>query len=266
MRQARVRGGLSLLIFFILAFPIAGQIGTYKVISPGEQYVVYAADPVLGQEIARLAEKIRSDLFSTLGWASFSQFQTEIWIAPQEPSADFPPASSSLDLVDGAWKKKITTYLQPGLKEEILPREIINLILAEMGNEKILFQAKKKTVASPPLWLVEGLRRKLTAVEIGEMAAARTISLQDYSDLDRLFQAHNFSRDEAANQRFAFAAERFVSFLMAQSGGKQRLKSFIKKFADPKEEKKLKQEVALAWREEIRHNQILATMDALDVE
>lgn len=107
---------------------------------------------------------------------------------------------------------------------------------------------------------------KLSAAEIGETGAAHADFLQGYGDLDRLFRSHNFSRDEAANQQFAFAAERFVSFLMAQSGGKQHLKSFIKKFADPKEEKKLKQQVELAWRGEIRRGQILATMDALDVE
>lgn len=267
---------IFLILFGAVAQTAAAEPGFYQVISPNEQFLVYCRDPALAQEVAIEAEEVRSRLFEILGWAGFSQFRTEIWIVEEKPAPDFPSAQSSVDLIDGAWKKKITAVRQERLKEEVLTREIIAVFLTEMANEAALFQKKKKKLelTVPPVWMIEGLRARIARMGIEEPAR----SLEPYDDLKLLLQRRQFFKNPETNRPFAAASSQFVDFLLGLPGGKQRMKEYIKTLGKKGKPVYNWERLQASWREEAarvaeavvdeqdRRQRIQVYLDALDVE
>lgn len=213
----------NLLCLFGVSAAAAAQTDTYQINSLDEQYVVYSHDPGIAQEATIAAEKIREHFFKTLRWMSFSQYPTQIWIVKEPPEKNFPPAVSSLEWLEGGWVRKIKTYPQPELFEEILPRELIQVLLLELGMDQ---RAQNKRPESPlPFWLIEGFRKR---IEEGNSAGSLSVPL---ISLKELLETESLPQTKMDRERFAASSAQFVELLLDLPEGAKKMKKFIRLYA-----------------------------------
>jgi len=243
-------------LFFFLSSVGSTQSDLYQIQSLDDQFVVYGQDPGVAQESALLAEQVRTDLFETLGWINFSQAPIQIWI--KEESKVVSPAVSTTERKEGVWVKKIEVPLQPDLNEEILPREIIKLLLGDLAFEKIDL-GKLRPQIELPLWVIEGLRWK-----VARSSQIKNISVE-IGNLELLLQSESLPQDPLEKQVFAQTAGSFVDFLFSLPEGKQKLKVLIRSYSQPKSlfasiyqsDFKSNPELQLAWNQFLGDQQVV---------
>jgi len=265
-------------LFFFFSSVGSTQPDLYQIPSLDDQFIVYGEDPGVAQEAALLAEEVRTDLFKTLGWINFNQAPIQIWI--QEGEMDASTAFTTTQRKEGIWVKKIEVPFQPNLNEEILIREIIQLLLADLAFEKGR-SGNLRPQLNIPLWVVEGLRWK---------AARRSKNKnrsQELGNLEFLLQTESLSKDPLQNQHFALTAGSFIDFLFSLPEGQQKIKHLIRSYSKPKsvfasiyqKDFKSNKELQLAWnqfsgdppvvdspRTKNRRQIILHYLDALEAE
>ena len=217
----RLKLVLSAIIFFSFPLFLSAQSNIYQVFSLDDQFVVYSEDPSLAQEGALSAEKVRTDLFQRLGWISYSQYPTQIWLLKGEPSSD-ASIQSSLEWKEGGWVKTLRISMQENLYSETLPRYIIEIFLKELalGSD----QERSQSVWIP-LWLVEGLRQSLTPEK--STGGFSTLAF----DLPQLFLQEEVFTDSVRKEQFAKPSQKFLDYLLELPDGQKKLKQYIRLLA-----------------------------------
>ncbi len=266
---------LSWVVFLSLPFALFAQSNIYQVFSLDDQFVVYSEDPSLAQEGALAAEKVRTDLFQRLGWISYSQYPTQIWLLKGEPSTD-ATIQSSLEWKEGGWVKTLRISMQENLYSETLPRYIIEIFLKELalGSD----QARSQSVWIP-LWLVEGLRQSLTPTE--STGGFSTLAF----DLPQLFLQEQVFTDSVRKEQFAKTSQKFLEYLLELPDGQKKLKQYVRLLTTSQSPEKTFfqvyqsdfkdfQELKFAWNKkwhatspkETRREAILQSLDFLEAK
>ncbi len=259
------------LIVFSFASSSLAETNLYQVFSLDDQFVVYSEDPKLAQEGAAIAEETRNLLFKELGWMNYSQYPTQVWFEKGRADIEF-----AVQRRQASWLKKVTLPVEENLNQVGLPREVIRLALFEFalsGESQVKIKPQEF-----PLWLVEGLRLKISRT----LNKGKATTL--FMNVEELFSQEEQFSNSVEQEQFARLSKEFLTFLQNLPNGQKKLKEYLQAMnsAQSRSETFFKvysetfpdfQQLQFAWNisspdepKQERQEVILKYLDALDVE
>lgn len=219
---------ISFIAILFLSCSLSAQTNIYQVYSLDDQFVLYSEDPSAAQQGALVVEQVRTDLFEQLGWLSYSQYPTQIWLLKKSEESQF---KSSLQWQSGEWLKKLEIPIQAQLQEEVLPRRVIELALKEfsLGGKP----NEKPNSIVIPLWLVEGFRQNLNEGKSTDFSSTLFLSIKE------MFYQKELFANQVAKEQYAKLAGSFLTYLMNLPNGQKKIKEYVRLLAQSNHSEKL---------------------------